>query len=149
MEGHYPQLFTYLQDSGIVEIYKVWQCYAYSDGSPPLIIDIIIFIYLSLLQFVGIILAIQTRKVKINALNDSKSVTVLIYISSIVLVMIFIVSFLSRGHYNTSTALFSGGIIFLATVFLVITFVPKVCKNLTHKSTVHITLTTLLYVLQI
>lgn len=117
--------FYFLQDSGIVEIYKVWQCY---NGSPPLIIDIIIFFYLILLQFLGIILAIQTRKVKINALNDSKSITALIYISSIVLIVIFLVSFLLRGCINVSTPLLSGGIICLATIFLAITFVPKVSR---------------------
>ena len=105
----------------------MWQCY--SDESFPLIIDIIIFIYLSLLQFMGIILAIQTRKVKITALNDSKSVTALIYISTIALVVIFLVSFLLRDHINTSTALVSGGIIVLATTFLFITFTPKVSEN--------------------
>ena len=120
-------IFTF-QENGIIEKYHVWQCY--SDGSFPLIIDIIIFIYLSLLQFMGIILAIQTRKVKMTALNDSKSVTALIYISTIALVVIFLVSFLLRNHINTSTALFSGGIIVLATTFLFITFTPKVNAKL-------------------
>ena len=57
---------------------NVWRCYP--TGSVPFIIfDIITFIYLCLLQFVGIILAFQTRKVNIKALNDSKCVTVLIH----------------------------------------------------------------------
>ena len=72
----------------------MWKCY--SNGN-----DIIIFIYLSLQQFVGIILAILTCKVKMTALNDSKSATALIYTSSIALVVIFLVSFLLRDHINT------------------------------------------------
>ena len=104
--------------------YKVLQCY--KAGSRPLLIDIIIFIYLSLLQFAGIILALQTRKVKISALNDSKSVTALIYISSILLVAMVFTAFLLRGYINISAAVFSGGIITMATLFLVSIFIPKV-----------------------
>ena len=120
----------YMQESGIIEEYHkyIWQCY--SERSLPLIIDIIIFIYLSLPQFVGFILAIQTRKVKISALNDSKSVTVLIYISTIALVVIFLIEFILRDHINISTGLFSGGIIILTTTFLIITFAPKVSGSI-------------------
>jgi gamma-aminobutyric acid type B receptor len=108
----------------ILEKHYVWRCY--SSESHLLISDIIIFIYLSLLQFVGIILAFQTRKVKITALNDSKSVTALIYISSIVLVVIVLITFILRSHINISAAVFAGGIIVLATFFLVLVFIPKV-----------------------
>jgi hypothetical protein len=95
-----------------------------------LISDIIIFIYLSLLQFVGIILAFQTRKIRITALNDSKSVTALIYISSIVLVVIVLITFILRSHINISAAVFSGGIIVLATFFLVLVFIPNVSTKI-------------------
>ena len=59
----------------------------------------------------GIILAFQTRKVKINVLNDSKVVTMLIYISSIVLVVIVLVTFILRNYINVSAAVHSGGVI--------------------------------------
>ena len=112
------------QSSDILEEYSVWQCYKAS--SAPFYLDIIIFVYLILLQIVGIILAFQTRRVKINILNDSKSVASLVYISSIVLVVIVLVTFILRSYINVSAALFSGGIIVLATVFLLLMFVPKV-----------------------
>ena len=102
----------------------MWQCYEASFA--PFYLDIIIFIYLILLQIVGIILAFQTRRVKINILNDSKSVASLIYISSIVLVVMVLVTFILRSYINVSAALFFGGIIVLATVFLLLMFVPKV-----------------------
>ena len=105
----------------------MWQCY--ESGSVPFIFDILVFIYLGLLQFVGIILAFQTRKVKINVLNDSKSVTALIYISSIVLVVIVLITFILRGYINISAGVFSGGIILLATIFLLLMFIPKVNHN--------------------
>ena len=114
----------YFQSSDILEVYSVWQCY--ESRSAPLYLDLVIFLYLVLLQIVGIILAFQTRKVKINVLNDSKSVAALVYISSIVLVVIVLVTFILRSYINISAALFSAGIIILATVFLILTFVPKV-----------------------
>ena len=89
--------------------------------------------YLSLLQLVGIILAFQTRKVRIPILNDSKSVAALIYISSIVLVVIVLITFILRGYLNVSAAMFYGGIILLATIFLIFIFIPKV-KMVIQKS---------------
>ena len=106
------------------EEYSVWRCYEV--GSPPFYCDLLIFIYLALLQIVGIVLAFQTRKVKIRVLNDSKFVAALVYISSIVLVVIVLITFILRSYINISAALFSGGIMILATVFLVLMFVPKV-----------------------
>ena len=107
---------------------KVWQCYDYI--SAPFFIDLLIFVYLGLLQLVGVILAFQTRKVKISILNDSKSVTALIYISSIVLVVIILVTFIMHGYINVTAVLFYGGIILLATMFLVLIFIPKVFPNM-------------------
>ena len=112
------------QSSDVREEYSVWRCY--ETGSVPFYFDVLIFIYLALLQFVGIILAFQTRRVKINILNDSKAVASLVYISSIVLVVIVLVTFILRSYINVSAALFSGGIIVLATFFLLLMFVPKV-----------------------
>ena len=124
-----------IQSSGVLETYTVWQCYEL--GSIPFIFDLIIFIYLGLLQFVGIILAFQTRKVRINVLNDSKSVTALIYISSIVLVVIVMITFILRGYINISAGLFYGGIILLATMFLGLIFIPKVC-HIQHNLTLRV-----------
>ena len=103
----------------------MWQCY--ESGSTPFYFDLLIFVYLGLLQLVGIILAFQTRKVKIPILNDSKSVTAFIYISSIVLVVIILVTFILHGYINVTAVLFYGGIMLLATIFLVLIFIPKVC----------------------
>ena len=74
----------------------------------------------------GIILAVQTRDVVITVLNDSKSVAVLIYISSVVLVVISFIRLFLRHYINVSAAIYCGGILLLATVFLIIIFCPKV-----------------------
>ena len=118
----------------------MWQCY--NSGSTTFYFDLLVFVYLGLLQLVGIILAFQTRKVKIPILNDSKSVTALIYISSIVLVVIILVTFILHGYINATAVLFYGGIILLATIFLVLIFIPKVrvitCKGFFLYSVVHV-----------
>ena len=110
----------------ICEEYSVWRCYEI--GSPPFYCDLLISMYLALLQIVGIVLALQTRKVKICVLSDSKFVAALVYISSS-----------HCAHYihseklqyiNVIAAIFSGGIITLATFFLTLMFIPKVRHTL-------------------
>ena len=102
----------------------IWRCY--KSASPPMFVQLLIYAYLILLQMVGIVLAFQTRKVRINVLNDAKSVAMLIYISSIVLVVIGLVKFFARSYINISAAIFSSGILILATFFLALIFIPKV-----------------------
>ncbi len=87
---------------------------------------IVTFLYLVLLQIVGIVLAIQTRKVKVKVLNDSKYIAALIYISSIVLVTRAVALFGVNDLLNVSEAIFSGGIIIVSTAFLSFVFIPKV-----------------------
>jgi gamma-aminobutyric acid type B receptor len=82
--------------------------------------------YLFLLQAVAVVFAFKTRKVKIKELNDSKSVAAIIYINSIVMVCLMVVTFASDGYIVTAEVLFSGGIMLATSVFLGLTFVPKV-----------------------
>ena len=82
--------------------------------------------YLALLQLVGFILAIQTRKVKIKALNDSKYVAAIIYVTSIVLIMLIVARFALYRYLNASEAVFSGALMVGAAAFLSFIFIPKV-----------------------
>ena len=91
------------------------------------------FLYLALLQVIGIVLAIQSHNVTVKVLNDSKYIAALIYISSIVLitraVTVFAVSLVvsaERSLLNVKEAIFSGGIILNSTAFLGLVFIPKV-----------------------
>ena len=121
---HMPYIHS-SQEEYVLMKHSVWRCYP--DGAVSLIIfNIVTFLYLGLLHFAGMILAFQTRKVSIKALNDSKYVTVLIYISSILLVAIALTALLLRNYINIKMAVFSGGIIVLATLFLVLIFIPNV-----------------------
>ena len=102
----------------------VWVCY--QPGSAAFYCDLFLFLYLGVLQIVGLILAFQTRKVKIPILNDSKFVAALVYISSVVFVALVLVTFSLPAHINISNGIFSAGIMLLATISLILMFVPKV-----------------------
>ena len=82
--------------------------------------------YLAVLQIIGILLAIQTRKVKLHGLRDSKFIAAIIYASSIVLVVLALVTFSLRPYINIGTGISAVGILALTTIFLSLVFVPKV-----------------------
>ena len=88
--------------------------------------QIIIFVYLGGLHITAIVLAVQTRKVKVKALNETKEVTAIIYISSIILVVLIAVSFTVTMFKNISEACITTGLLTITTSFLITIFVPKV-----------------------
>ena len=79
----------------------------------------------------GIVLAFQTRKVKIPGLKDSKFVAAVVYISSIVLVALALVTFALRTYINISSGIRVAGIFTMTTMILVLIFVPKVEESIT------------------
>ena len=105
--------------------YYVWQCYplAFSLSYFSLIM---IYVYLALLQVVALILAIKTRKVKIKTLNDSKYVAALVYISSVIVAVLALLSFAFGVYLNLTAVVYNGGILLITTIFLLLLFVPKV-----------------------
>lgn len=113
------------QVDGVQVMYVTHQC-AMTEGGYGGIWLLITYIYFGLLQLIGIILAVQTRKVHIKVLNDSKFVAVLIYISSILLLVLAIVVYLFNSYLNESEIVFSGAYLLAATLFAGLGFVPKV-----------------------
>ena len=97
----------YMQPLGIREQFFILVCYEAS--SPNFFWQIFIFAYLVVLQIIGIILSFQTRKVKLQGLNDSKYIATIVYISSIVIVVLALVSFSLRTYINTGTGIFVAG----------------------------------------
>jgi len=89
----------------------------------------IVFGYKALLQIIAIFLAFGTRKVKIEGLNDAKYIAGIIYVTSIVLAVIF-VSFLTlRSYLNSLAAVYSIGFTVAPTLILGFVFIPKVGNN--------------------
>ena len=95
-------------------------------SSPNYYWQILIFVYLALLQVIGIVLAFQTRRIKFKGLRDSKFIAAIIYISSIVLVVLALVTFTLRVYINVSGGIYAGGVLILTTMFLSLIFIPKV-----------------------
>lgn len=95
-------------------------------SSPTFFWEIFIFAYLAVLQIIGLVLAFQTRKVKLQGLKDSKFVAAIIYISSIILVALALVTFTLRTFINIGTGISVFGIFLLTTIFLALIFIPKV-----------------------
>lgn len=87
---------------------------------------IFVFAYLAVLQILGIMLAFQTRKVKVKSLKDSPFVVANVYISSIIIVIFIITTFVLRSYLNVYSSVFASGIFILTTSFLMLTFAPKV-----------------------
>ena len=104
--------------------YCVWICQEAS--APSFYWQIFVFFYLIMLQVVGLVLAIQTRKVKLRGLRDSKYVAAIIYISSISIVVMALVTFALENYINIGTGIFVFCVFTLTTIFLVLIFVPKV-----------------------
>ena len=95
-------------------------------SSPSFFWEMLIFAYLVVLQIIGLVLAFQTRKVKLQGLKDSKFVAAIIYISSIILVALALVTFSLRTYINIGTGISVFGIFLLTTIFLALIFIPKV-----------------------
>lgn len=107
--------------------YFVLVCY--EEAGAALYWRIFSYAYLVMLQIVGIMLAFQTRKVKVKSLKDSTFVAANVYISSIVIVIFVLVTFALRPYVNAYSGIFAVGTLILTTMFLALTFVPKVYKN--------------------
>ena len=79
-----------------------------------------------MLQVIGLVLAIQTRKVKVEGLRDSKYITAIIYISSISIVVMALVTFALEHYINIGTGIFVFCVFKLTTIVLSLVFIPKV-----------------------
>ena len=102
----------------------------YASSSPTFYWEMLMFAYLIVLQIIGLVLAFQTRKVKLHGLRDSKFVAAIIYISSIILVALALVTFSLRTYINIGTAIITFGVFSLTTIFLALMFIPKVSQQI-------------------
>ena len=112
----------FLQEQGIELQFCIYNCF--TDAAYPWLL--ICFLYLALLQFIAVILAIQTRKVKIRILNDSKEVAVIIYFTSFVMIVMLAVTFILSDYNNVSDGIFGSSLMISTSTTLIVVFLPKV-----------------------
>lgn len=85
-----------------------------------------LFAYKFLLQVIGVFLAFSIRKVKIKGLNDSKEVSAILYITTVITVAVFLVTFVFGDYINVDGGTYGLGISTATTFVLVLIFIPKV-----------------------
>ena len=108
---------------GLTVHYYIPTCF--QKDTPSYYWRILLMTYTAFLQCLGIILAFQTRKVKISALNDSKYVAAIIYISSITLLTLLFTHFGFYEYINISYGTLNGVIFVNTTAYLGLMFCPK------------------------
>ena len=84
------------------------------------------YLYIGIIQLAALVLAIQTRKVHIKPLNDTKEITAIIYVTSIILIVLTVFSFVVDGYNNAREAHYSGALLIDSFFILSFTFIPKV-----------------------
>ncbi len=118
-----------MQEYGLRIEEVAWFCYSTSRTPVATAWVVITSVYLALLQLVGVVLALRTRKVKVKTLKNSKFIIAAIYISAIALLVILISTFALGNRRNFIEFLFSGSLMVSTYVGLTMVFIPKVYKR--------------------
>ena len=82
--------------------------------------------YKGILHICALYFAFQTRKVKIEGLNDAIYITAFVYTSSIVVSVTSISSLALTQYINIYAIVYSFGVWFANSAMLVFLFIPKV-----------------------
>ena len=101
----------------------IYQCYGFD---VPLAWAGVQYTYLLVIQVAAFILSVVTRKVKIKVLNDSKEMMAIVYTSTIILLILGVFTFALGTRLILTEIFFGLGVLIATTVFLALTFVPKV-----------------------
>lgn len=102
----------------------IYQCYGFSVS---LIWVAVEYVYLLIIQVAAFILAILNWNVKIKVLNDSREMMAIVYTSSCIMIVLGVITFALSVRFTLNEAIFSMGVMIATTIFLALTFVPKVC----------------------
>lgn len=108
-------------DKAIVE-YTVLKC----QGKREKIWIYLVFGGIVLTQLLAVFFAVRTRKVHIRALNDSKYMAVVIYLTTMILIVMIVSVITLENFINADAAVFAGGVMIFTTLVLTLTFIPKV-----------------------
>ena len=86
----------------------------------------ILFGYKAIIQAIGLYLAFKIRNIKIRGLNDSREVSITLYISSVILLVVVVVTFVYGDYIDVDGFVYGVGLSTAATVVLSLTFITKV-----------------------
>lgn len=88
--------------------------------------------YKLLLQAIGAFLAFNIRKVRIKGLNDSREISAILYITTILTFIVAVGNFLFGDYINVDGVVYGFGISTATTCVLAFIFIPKVYVNALH-----------------
>ena len=92
----------------------------------------VLYGYKALLQVATVVMALKTRKVKVQGLDDYREIVMATYFTCFVLVIILIVNYTVEDQINTFTAVTSLSIFIGTTAIVVLVFVPKVTSRVAN-----------------
>ena len=113
---------THTQEDGIKEVSVVSRCLSTTE---PYWAGLI-FGYKAIIQAIGIYLAFKIRNIKIRGLNDSKEVSIILYVTSVIMLVIIIVNFVYGDYIDVDGFVYGFGLSTAITFVLALTFIPKV-----------------------
>ena len=102
--------------------YQVERCYS----SKELYFLPFLIGYKLVLQAIGVFLAFNIRKVKIKGLNDSKEISAVLYVTTILIFIVIASTFLFGDYINVDATVYGLTISTATTCVLLFIFVPKV-----------------------
>ena len=85
--------------------------------------------YKTVLQAVTLVMALKTRKVKVQGLNDYREVVLATYITCFVVIIIFVVNYTMKDETKSFIAITSLSYFTGATAIIALVFVPKVISR--------------------
>ena len=88
--------------------------------------NVIVNIYIGILEVIAVILALKIRNVTIKAVNDSKDVIDIVFIVTMTSIVNFISSCFLEDYSNIGDGVRVIALLFGATGVIILTFVPKV-----------------------
>ena len=107
-------------------MYYSWQCIR--EDPVAFYYQIIYYTYLLVVLAISLALAIQTSRVKIEVLNDSKWISAIVYFVVPTILLFFVLTFvLAPGPFiHLSAAIYCVGLFISSSIFLGFLFIPKV-----------------------
>ena len=78
------------------------------------------------LHVIAIVLAIRTRKIEVEAVNDAKEIQAIVYISTALIIIAMVCNFTLEGYANLYGILLGILTLLDSATFLGLTFIPKV-----------------------
>ncbi|CAI8012827.1 Gamma-aminobutyric acid type B receptor subunit 2 [Geodia barretti] len=110
-----------INEEGIKEVSVVSRCLSTTE---PYWLSIL-FGYKAIIQAIGLYLAFKIRNIKIRGLNDSREVSITLYISSMILFIVVVVTFVYGDYIDVDGFVYGFGLSTCATVVLSLTFITK------------------------